>query len=356
MVSAPSEKREKEIVGFENMSSVHYDTVYPLTARQFVRRSLITFTKVPASAALLSMAIQHVMCDYDESFSFHNLFIGFDDDAVNHTGTFKVGFLRDFSPVFHFCLFVAIVRMTTALMCHSFYWYIEKYNKLSEYKIPRPPQIVPSDDLRWDNYKSYAIEFLTAPLSLWFVTHFHLVKHVNPVCQPISFLPTFFFILGSLFLNETGFYWVHRLLHEVPFLYRTIHKKHHKYIGSISIAAEYANPLETIFSSIIPLFFLTAFVPVAPIVFALWVVFRLFETYESHSGYCFDGSFLSQKLNMTHSGYTLFHDFHHVVNKGNYGQGGIFWDYICGSDKLFRQKVAAARDRVQNKNLEAKTN
>eukprot|EP00743_Colponemidia_sp_Colp-15_P015758 GILK01019047.1.p1 GENE.GILK01019047.1~~GILK01019047.1.p1 ORF type:complete len:242 (-),score=5.21 GILK01019047.1:39-764(-) len=235
--------------------------------------------------------------------------------------------------------------MATAIICNSFYWYIEKHNKLLKYKIPRAPQIVPSDELRWDNYKTYIIDFMTAPLSLWFVTHFHLVKHVNHVCQPIGFLPTFLFILGALFMNETGFYWTHRLLHEVPFLYRTIHKKHHKYIGSISIAAEYAHPLETIFSSIVPLFFMTAFVPTSPVVFPLWVMLRLLETYESHSGYCFDGSFLSQKFNMTYSGYTLFHDFHHVANKGNYGQGGIFWDYLCDTDSLFRSKVAAARDK-----------
>lgn len=69
-------------------------------------------------------------------------------------------------------------------------------------------------------------------------------------------LPTAFefardFIL-SLLLREALFYYSHRLLH-VPYLYKLIHKKHHRFTAPIALAAQYAHPIEQIFANALPI-------------------------------------------------------------------------------------------------------
>jgi len=41
-----------------------------------------------------------------------------------------------------------------------------------------------------------------------------------------------------------------------------------------------------------------------------WLFWRLFETYEAHSGYVFP---------WLHGYNTMYHDYHHTVNIGNFG-------------------------------------
>jgi sterol desaturase/sphingolipid hydroxylase (fatty acid hydroxylase superfamily) len=52
-------------------------------------------------------------------------------------------------------------------------------------------------------------------------------------------------------LEDTTFYWAHRLLHH-RLIYKYIHKKHHEYQTTIGVAAEYAHPIEFIGSNVIP--------------------------------------------------------------------------------------------------------
>jgi sterol desaturase/sphingolipid hydroxylase (fatty acid hydroxylase superfamily) len=46
--------------------------------------------------------------------------------------------------------------------------------------------------------------------------------------------------------EDAVFYFTHRTLHVVPWLYRHVHKLHHRYFHSISIAAECTHPFEFI--------------------------------------------------------------------------------------------------------------
>ena len=47
-----------------------------------------------------------------------------------------------------------------------------------------------------------------------------------------------------ILIEDTGFYWLHRLLHHKA-IYKHIHKVHHQYKdATIGIASEYAHPVE----------------------------------------------------------------------------------------------------------------
>lgn len=91
---------------------------------------------------------------------------------------------------------------------------------------------------------------------------------------------------------EAGFYWTHRLLH-TKLLYKRFHKQHHEYKGTIGFAAEHAHPVEALLSNQLP-------TVLGPLLMGMhlhaWVCFlawRLWRTYETHSGYSSVGSWPS---------------------------------------------------------------
>jgi len=130
-------------------------------------------------------------------------------------------------------------------------------------------------------------------------------------------------LLVCLFVGDFAFYCSHATLH-LPFFYEHIHKQHHMFRITCSVAAEYAAPLESIFGNV-------AVVLAAPFLFrfhaVVWATFlflAVHSTAMSHSGYWYP----SRNL--------WFHDHHHRVNVGNYSSVGL-WDAVFGTDKAWRR-------------------
>jgi sterol desaturase/sphingolipid hydroxylase (fatty acid hydroxylase superfamily) len=140
------------------------------------------------------------------------------------------------------------------------------------------------------------------------------------------------FAFANVF-NRITFALAHRAFHHGP-LYRAIHKKHHQYVGTVSIAAENAHPVEAIIANAIPSIGGCMLLGSHPLVFLVWLSFRLEETYEAHSGYCFVGTFL-HRIGLTNSEHAAYHDYHHVVNKGNFGVDP-FMDFLMGTNDHWR--------------------
>ena len=137
-----------------------------------------------------------------------------------------------------------------------------------------------------------------------------------------------------MFVEDFLFYWVHRFLH-LRMVYPYIHKMHHSHIVSVSIAGEYAHPVEHILNAIC----VTACPKLlgydchAVTVFA-WLALRFVENIDGHSGYEFSWSpFRLLPL----SGSAEYHDFHHEVNVGNYSSFFSIWDTVFGTNKVYRE-------------------
>ena len=153
--------------------------------------------------------------------------------------------------------------------------------------------------------------------------------------------PPWYIVVGQLLffivVEDALFYWVHRMLHEVPGLYARVHKKHHDFRSPITIAAEYAHPVETLLGNFVP--FLTGPIlwPTHPTVFAAWMAIRIFKTAEAHSGYA---SLPWQLFSWCPRWLTSSrrHDFHHSENSGCYASFFTFWDWACGTDATFVRK------------------
>ena len=56
-------------------------------------------------------------------------------------------------------------------------------------------------------------------------------------------------VLIFIVIDDTWFYWSHRWLHENRWLYRKVHKQHHRFTATCPIASEFAHPFEDLISN-----------------------------------------------------------------------------------------------------------
>ena len=129
-------------------------------------------------------------------------------------------------------------------------------------------------------------------------------------------------LLLFILIEDTLFYWAHRLLH-TRVLFRHIHARHHRFRHVRGFVAEYAHPLEDAVNFVA--FFLGPILLGSPFaIVAVWIVVRMFETVEAHSGYAFSGS-------------ASRHAFHHLhAQRGCYGSFFSPWDKLLGTDRAWR--------------------
>jgi sterol desaturase/sphingolipid hydroxylase (fatty acid hydroxylase superfamily) len=148
-------------------------------------------------------------------------------------------------------------------------------------------------------------------------------------------LPSAYIVLRDLavaaVVNDTLFYWGHRMLHH-RLIYQYIHKQHHEFKVTIGIACEYAHPVEDVISNLIPTLSGCLFMGSHILVFWLWLAIALTFTIDAHSGYYFSISPFNKFPFQVGSNR---HDYHHSHNVGCYGAAFTFWDSIMGTDKSF---------------------
>ncbi|KAL5592625.1 hypothetical protein FOBRF1_013651 [Fusarium oxysporum] len=142
-------------------------------------------------------------------------------------------------------------------------------------------------------------------------------------------------------MEDTWHYWSHRALHYGP-LYKSIHKMHHTYSAPFGLAAEYASPIETailgfgVVGSPIVLLMITGDFHLFTMY--IWIILRLFQAIDAHSGYDFPWSlrnFVPFWAGADH------HDLHHEKFIRNYASSFRWWDYFLGTEA----RSAAARRR-----------
>ena len=134
-----------------------------------------------------------------------------------------------------------------------------------------------------------------------------------PDLKTIIWQFSFFFLVEELL-----FYIVHRMLHH-PKLY-WIHKHHHEYNITITLAAQYAHPLEHLLANTLPgglgWLELSKVYPVHIFTIIIWLSFRVIEGLDGHCGYSWPWG-QSQLFPFSAGG--TYHYFHHKQNVGNFG-------------------------------------
>lgn len=152
-----------------------------------------------------------------------------------------------------------------------------------------------------------------------FLPNFYFVNYNFKINENNSFLTVIFvsilhFIIWNIVL-EIYFYWSHRIIHEIPFLYRKIHKQHHNSVPICVLDAQWANPIETLII-VVPSYWLWPFI--SEILFGncltnqVLIIMSLLSSFDSIKN---------------HISQNNFHIRHHINPKYNFGTIGIF-DWI----------------------------
>jgi len=226
------------------------------------------------------------------------------------------------------------------------YLLMDDYQLLLQYRINKKP-VSSSSEKRWSAFwtlfRAHFVQLLPVlifsyPLLNFFGFHSSL---------PLPSWKLFFFqFVVFNFLEDTGFYWIHRWLH-TPYAYNKFHKLHHEYSDPFSLVGELAHPVEFVLNFLLPLmigpFLLGYFQGVHIVTFWVWITFRGMRGSDAHSGY--NLPFHPLRLLSSIYGGPLMHDFHHQIygRSSNYG-GYKLWDFIMGTDRKYHEYM-------QNKNF-----
>ncbi|RYN47572.1 Methylsterol monooxygenase [Alternaria tenuissima] len=182
----------------------------------------------------------------------------------------------------------------------------------------------------------------------------------HPMCQyfgletsvPFPSIYKMAYQIAIFFVFEDAWhYWAHRAMHASSFLYKNIHKIHHQYSAPFGLAAEYASPIEVMvlgFGTVgVPIVFCAITKDLHILTMYVWIIFRLSQAIDAHSGYEFPWSlhhFLPFWAGAEH------HDVHHEKFIGNYASSFRWWDFVLdteagaeASKRRRERKLAAAK-------------
>ena len=127
-----------------------------------------------------------------------------------------------------------------------------------------------------------------------------------------------------LLFDDTFFYFLHRMMHENKFIYKTIHKIHHRANAPVAIDYLYVHPLEWMSGFIGPFIGIILLGGVSVYTFWLYLFVRNFHELAIHSG--LKSSFISRIFPFY--GTNEHHDLHHEKRDGNYASSFTFFDLV----------------------------
>ena len=236
-------------------------------------------------------------------------------------------------------LFSASVHVGMYVVLNGIFMNLDAIEYFKQFKIARKTNQVPSADLlRKTIMLGLMNHIFVEPVAMYFMWPLFQYFGSPSLFADLPSIPqmTISFLI-CLWFNEVVFYFAHSTLHVFPFLYKNIHKQHHEYTGSVGIAAEYAHPIEVVIADSFPTLGGSLFQGAHPLIWLVFLAWRLEETYESHSGYSLKLPFFYTHLGFMHADHAICHDLHHSSNNGNFGVGS-FYDTIFGTQIKIHEK------------------
>lgn len=249
-------------------------------------------------------------------------------------------------------LFFLVHEITYFGRCLPFF-VIDQIPYFNRWKIQ--PDKVPTKKEQWECFKSVLkSHFLVEALPIWL---FHPLCFRLKISIAVPF-PALSIMIGQIavffLMEDLWHYCFHRLFH-IGWFYKNIHKQHHRYAAPFGFTAEYAHPAEVMALGVGTIGFPIAYAYVAAtfpnlnlpalhlFTITCWIVLRLFQAVDSHSGYDFPWSlhhFVPFWAGAAH------HDLHHHYFIGNYASS-FTW-----LDSLFKTESGphAKKERQQKKN------
>ena len=208
----------------------------------------------------------------------------------------------------------------------NLFGYIYSYLIVTD-KIGLTKQIQPNadKDKKYLFSHTFLFVFNVCTLILFVFIGFYFFKdYIIDVNTSFSYLNLFVQLFIILIFDDTFFYFLHRLMHENKYIYKKIHKIHHRANSPIPIDYLYVHPLEWMSGFIGPFIGILLLGGVSIYAFWLYLIVRNLHELDIHSG--LKGSFLNRLLPF--SGTNEHHDLHHAKRDGNYSSTFTLWDTI----------------------------
>ncbi|KAF9164808.1 c-5 sterol desaturase [Actinomortierella ambigua] len=146
-------------------------------------------------------------------------------------------------------------------------------------------------------------------------------------------------IAAFLFFTDCGIYWIHRLLHH-PFVYKRLHKPHHKWIIPTPYASHAFHPVDGYLQSVPYHLFVFVFPMQKYIYLGMFVFVNLWSVL------IHDGEFLMPNEVVNGAAH---HSIHHLYFNYNYGQYFTFWDRVGGSYRVPTEEQLNPKKRMDKK-------
>ena len=130
-----------------------------------------------------------------------------------------------------------------------------------------------------------------------------------------------------LLVDDFFFYILHRIMHENKYIYKKIHKIHHRANVPIPFEYIYVHPFEWMSGMIGPFIGMFLIGGISFEAYCIYLVVRNMHEIHIHSGLKTTGII---KL-FPFYGTNEHHDIHHSRRDGNYASTFVFWDLILGT-------------------------
>ncbi|XP_017963244.1 fatty acid hydroxylase domain-containing protein 2 [Drosophila navojoa] len=184
---------------------------------------------------------------------------------------------------------------------------------LRKYKI-QPGQNEPVDLGRlWKAVKVVAFNLTVVNFFTTWLLYEVSLRHNN--ITDIRQLPSFGRIIRDfvifVIMEETMFYYVHRLMHHRS-VYKYVHKKHHEWTAPVAAMTLYAHPIEHVVANLLPVGISVSLLGTHVVVAWGIISLAVINSMSDHTGYSFPWS----------GGSVRFHDYHHAKFNYNYGVTG----------------------------------
>jgi sterol desaturase/sphingolipid hydroxylase (fatty acid hydroxylase superfamily) len=236
-----------------------------------------------------------------------------------------------------------VLHASLALITNVTMWYIYHIELpfFERYKITKDPWPWEENRKDWNSLLWKSIKMVAFNNMVTFPAALFVFAYLDNFNVKMSYkledLPDTFTLMASIafcmICEDFGFHFAHRFLHWRA-IYPYVHKLHHTYVTTITIAAEYSHPIEYVFGVLVPggLGALILGENMHFSTFLLWATVRICESLDGHSGYEFSWS--PYRL-IPFSSSASYHNFHHSHNVGNYSSFFSFWDTIFGTNKTY---------------------
>jgi len=153
----------------------------------------------------------------------------------------------------------------------------------------------------------------------------------------------------GMFILDTYQYFVHRALHDIPFLYKHLHSVHHRLYVPYAYGSQYNHPFEGAIVDGLSATLAATFAGLSERQSVVLFAIATYKGIEDHCGYQFPW----HPLRFLSSNDTEFHEIHHQVAglKSNFSQPLFtFWDRALGTYMTMEQ-LEARKGRRKTKQL-----